>query len=42
MLGMPDTDTLKIVKINIDSIGTDDVRDSKWYASMPTSWELEP
>ena len=36
-LGMPDTDTLYIIKINIHSIGAEDVRDSDWCANMHTA-----
>ena len=42
LLGMPDTDVLNIIEIDIDSIGTEDARDSKWCASMHTVWEPEP
>ena len=33
LLGMPDTDLLNIIKINIDSIGAEDVTDSEWCAN---------
>ena len=40
---MPDTDMLKIIKINIDSIGAEDARDNnKWCANVHTIWESEP
>ena len=42
LLGMPDTDMLNIIKINIDSIGAEDARDSKGYANTCTAWETEP
>ena len=42
LLGMPDTDALNIIKINIDSIGAEDGRDSKSCANMHTACESEP
>ena len=41
LLGMPDTDVLNIIKINIDSIGAKDAKDSKSYANMHTAQESE-
>ena len=41
LLGMPDTDMLNIIKINVDSIGAEDARDSKWCANTHTVWESE-
>ena len=38
LLGMPDTNALNIIKINIHSIGAEDVRDSKWSANIHTAW----
>ena len=40
--GMPGTDVLNIIKINIDSIGAEDARDSKSHANIHTAWENEP
>ena len=40
LLGMPDTDVLNIIKINIDSIGAEDAGDSKWCANMYTVQEF--
>ena len=34
LLGMPDTDTLNAININIDSIAAKDVRKSEWCANM--------
>ena len=43
LLSMPDTDVLNIIKINIDSIGAEDARDSdKWCTNMHTVWGSEP
>ena len=43
LLGMPDTDMLNIIKINIDSIGTEDASNSdKWCANMHTVQRFEP
>ena len=43
LLGMPDTDTLNIIKINIDSIGAEDARYSdKWCANMHNVQGFEP
>ena len=39
LLGMSDTDVLNIIKINIDSIGVEDTRDSEWCVNMHTVWE---
>ena len=40
---MPETDVLNIIKININSIGAEDARDSsKWCANMHTVQESEP
>ena len=39
---MPDTDALNKIKINIDSIGAEDARDSKSCANMHTAQETEP
>ena len=41
LLGMSDTDILNIIKINIDSLGAEDARDSKWCASKHTVQESE-
>ena len=41
LLGMPDTDVLNIIKINIDSIGAEDARDSEWYANMDNVLESD-
>ena len=38
LLGMPDTDALNIIKINVHSIGDEDTRDNKWCANMHTVW----
>ena len=42
LLGMPDTDMLNIIKINIDSVGAEDAQDSKSCANMYTAQESEP
>ena len=42
LFGMPDTDVLNIIKINIDSIDAEDARDSKSCANMHTVWETDP
>ena len=42
LLGMPDTDALNIIKINIDSIGAVDARDSEGCANMHAVWKSEP
>ena len=43
VLGMPDIDVLNIIKININSIATEDARDSdKQCANMHAVWESEP
>ena len=42
LLGMPDRDMLNKLKINIDSIGAEDARDSKWCANMHTVQESKP
>ena len=42
LLGMPDTDALNVIKINIESIGMEDVRDSKWCANKHTVWKSKP
>ena len=34
LLGIPDTDTLNIIKINIHSIGAEDARDGEWCTNM--------
>ena len=36
LLGMPDTDVLNIISINIHTIGDEDARDSKQYTNMHT------
>ena len=37
LLSMPDTDALNILKINIHSIGAEDIRESEWCANMHTA-----
>ena len=39
LLGIPDTDVFNIIKINIDSMGAEDARDSEWCGNMHTVWE---
>ena len=36
LLGMPDTDMLNIILINIHAIGAEDARDSNQYTNMHT------
>ena len=42
LLGMPDTDVLNIIKINIHLIGAEDARDGEWCANMHTVHESNP
>ena len=42
LLGLPDTDMLNIIKINIDLIGAEDARHSKWCVNTHTVQESEP
>ena len=38
LLGMPDTDVLNKININIHSIGVEDAGESKWCANTHTMW----
>ena len=37
ILGMPDTDALQMININIDSIDAEDVGNSEWYINTSTA-----
>ena len=42
LLGMPDTDMLNIIKVNIDSIDAKDATDSELCANMQTDHKSKP
>ena len=41
LLGLPDSDALNIIKINIDPMGAEGARESKSCANTQTTWESE-
>ena len=38
LLGIPELDVLKIIKINIYSISAEDIKDNRYCANMHTAW----